>query len=145
MQAGYLTVETHAGHSGLSRLNLSSELPDPVPTGDAQPRIRYIAHFNDSDAALMHAHEILKRRLIDLDAHLYRVPAEHAAAAVESSDLRHRRVYLDPAFSDDSKLSIDELSARFRNQRRRRDNVFQTMGYIGIALLLFNLIVLSLA
>ena len=144
MQTGYLTVETHAGHSGLSRVNLYSALPDPEPTGDTQPRIRYIAHFNDGDAALMHAHEILKRRLVDLEAHLYRVSAEHAVSAIEASDLRHRRVYLDPVFSDDSKLSIDELSARFRNQCRRRDHFFQTVGYIGIALLLFNLIALSL-
>ena len=144
MHTGYLTVETHAGHSGLSRVNLYSALPDPEPTGDTQPRIRYIAHFNDGDAARMHAHEVLKRHLIDLEAHLYRVSAECAVAAIEASDLRHRRVYLDPAFSDDSKLSIDELSARFRNQCRRRDHFFQTVGYIGIALLLFNLIALSL-
>lgn len=145
MRPGYLTVETHAGHSGMSRLILHSKQPDPAPTGHGEPRIRYIAHFNDSDAALMHTHEILKRRLIDPDAHLYRVPAERAVAAAESLDLRHRRTYLDPTFSDESMSSIEQLSARFREQRRRRDNFFQALGYIGIALLLINLVVLSLA
>ena len=145
MRPGYLTVETHAGHSGLSRLSLRSEQPDPEPTGHGQPRIRYIAHFNDSDAALMHAHEILKRRLIDADAHLYRVPAERAVAAAESLDLRHRRTYLDPAFSDESLSLIQQFAAQFRDRRRRRDNFFQALGYIGVALLLINLVALSLA
>lgn len=145
MQPGYLTVETHAGHAGLSRLKLRREQPDPDPTGHEQPRIRYVAQFNDGDAALMHTHEILKRRLLDPDTHLYRIAPERAVAAVESLGLRHRRVYLDPDFPEQSRTTIAQFTARFARQRERRERFFQTLGYIGIALLLFNLVALSLA
>ena len=145
MQPGYLTVETHAGHAGLSRLKLRGEQPAPDPTGHEQPRIRYVAQFNDGDAALMHTHEILKRRLLDPDTHLYRVAPERAVAAVESLGLRHRRVYLDPDFSEQSRATIAQFTTRFVRQRERRERLFQTLGYIGIALLLFNLVTLSLA
>jgi hypothetical protein len=143
VHSGYLAIETHRDRPGIVRLVLNSASPDPTPAADGEPRIRYVARFNDGDAALMHIHEILKRRLVDLDAHLYRASLERAIAAAESIDLRHRRIYLDPEISADSKESIDSFARQMRAQRRSWAVFFQTLGYIGIGILLFNLFFLS--
>ncbi|MBT8430792.1 MAG: hypothetical protein KJN79_12845, partial [Gammaproteobacteria bacterium] len=86
---------------------------------------------------------ILRRRLIDLDTRLYRVPPERAIAAVESLDLKHRRTYLDSEFSDESRSAIASLTEGLRSQRRAWATIFQTLGYIGIGILLFNMFFLS--
>jgi hypothetical protein len=114
-----------------------------MPAEHASKRLRYIARFNDRQAAMMHTHELLKRRLIDLDARLYRVPLERAIAATESLDLKHRRIYLDAELSDESRMAIDAFAARFRTRRQAWAGIFLTMGYIGVGLLLLNLLVLS--
>lgn len=93
----------------------------------------------------MHAHERLRRHLIDPDTHLYRVSLEQAIAAVESIDLRHRTIYEDPALDAQSRAAINELIAANTVRKQRSDRFFQTMGYIGIAILLFNLFFLSLS
>jgi len=145
MQSGYLAIETHLDHPGIVRLVLSTEPPDPQAGAHVDRRLRYVARFNDHEGALMHTHEILKRRLLDPDAHLYRVPLERAIAATESLDLKHRRIYLDPDLSDETCAAIESLAKGFRGQRRAWTVFFQTLGYIGIGLLLFNLFFLSLA
>jgi hypothetical protein len=93
----------------------------------------------------MHTHEILKRRLLDLDAHLYRAPLEHAIAAVESLDLRHRRIYIDPDLGDETRVEIARLTDQNRRRLRRKDALFEAIGYIALGLLLFNLILVALA
>jgi hypothetical protein len=143
VQTGYLAIETHRDRPGIVRLVLSTEAPDPAPAAHADRRLRYISRFNDREAALMHTHEILRRRLIDLDTHLYRVPPERAIAAVESLDLKHRRIYLDSEFSDESRSAIASLTERLRSRRRAWATLFQTLGYIGIGILLFNMFFLS--
>jgi hypothetical protein len=143
VQSGYLAIETHRDRPGIVRLVLSTEAPDPAPAAHADRRLRYVARFNDREAALMHTHEILRRRLIDLDTHLYRVPPERAIAAVESLDLKHRRIYLDSEFSDESRSAIASLTERLRSRRRAWATLFQTLGYIGIGILLFNMFFLS--
>jgi len=140
---GYFWIETHRNRPGVVRLVVSTESPDPAPAVHADRRIRYIAHFNDREAALMHVHEFLKRRLLDPDRHLYRVPVERAIAAAESVVLKHRRIYIDPDFNDEDHASMAALSERFRQSGRRKDLLFRTLGYIGIGLLLFNLLFLS--
>jgi len=143
VKTGYLSIETHDEHRGVIRFVLSDRQPDPEPTLHSVRRIRYIARFNDCEAGLMHTHEILKRRLLDPDTHLYRVPMEQAIAAIESLGLRHRRIYLDSDFSADTKAHIEALAERYRARRRYQTAFFQTLGYIGVGILLFNLLVLS--
>jgi len=126
------------------RLMLTSELPD-AQRADADTRLRYAARFNDGDAALMHTHEILKRRLLDPDSHLYRVPEERAIAAIESLGLTHRDVYFDPSMDEATRQAIDRLREDMAGQRERKEQLFTTIGYIAIGLLLFNLFVLSFA
>ena len=145
MKPGFLSVETHVGRPGMVRLMLSAERPDPASKTHSPTRIRYVARFNDSEAALMHTHEILKRRLLDPDAHLYRATAERAIAAITSLGLSHRQVYLDAQLPDETRTEIRNLAARFRGNQRRKDRFFETFGYIGIGLLLLNLLFLSFA
>ena len=78
MQPGVLYLETHAAHPGLVRVALADA---PPPTGTNVPaRVRYAARFADRDAALMHTHELLRRRLVDVDARLYRTSLPAAIA-----------------------------------------------------------------
>ena len=145
MQAGYLIIETHADRAGLVRLAVRADPPDPAPSSPAQPRVRHVTRFDDSEAAMMHAHELLKRRLIDADSHLYRTGIELAIAAIESLDLRHRPVYLDVDLSAETKARVAALTMRFRRRRALKNAIFQALGYIAVAILLFNLLVFSFA
>lgn len=139
MQPAYLAVETNPAHPGMIRLVLAPRQPDPAAdAAEAAPRLRYVARFNDGDAALMHTHELLRRRLVDIDARLYRVNCELAVAAIESLGLAHHRVYLDPAFERQQRSEIAERALRFKHRRQRKERAFNYAGYAGIALLLFN-------
>lgn len=144
MKPGYLSIETNEERKGLVRLLVAASQPDAAAP-HAVRRIRYTARFNDSEAALMHSHELLKRRLLDPDAHLYRCPLERAIAAVESLGLRYNRVYLDAGLSDAQRSQIAFLSERYRARRRQKELIFQTLGYIALLILLLNLFVLSSA
>jgi hypothetical protein len=144
LKSGFVSVETHADHLDLIRILLSEEQPDLAPTPDADRSIRYCARFYDSEAGLMHTHEILKRRLVDINTHLYRVPPEQAIAAIESVDLKHRRIYLDPDLDGRARAEAARLAEKYRRRRRRKDAVFRILGYLALALLLFNLFVVSL-
>lgn len=143
MEHGYLAVETHRDRPDMVRLIVSPALPAPTPDGGSATRLRYAARFNDSSAALMHTHELLKRRLVDCDSHLYRVSAAQAIGAIESLDLSHRDVFLDPALDQDTRQIIDEVRQVMVRRRERKTRFFETLGYIGIAILLLNLFVLS--
>lgn len=145
MQAGYLTVETHHEHVGWARFAVLPVQPEPQAAATQTPRIRHITRFNDSEAALMHIHERLKRTLIDADSHLYRVNVERAIATVESLDLRKQTLYTDPFLDDAARSEIERLTAEFVAAGRRRDILLQTVGYIAIGILLFNLVTYSLA
>ncbi len=139
MQPAYLAVETHPTRPGMVRLFLAPRQPDPVQAvTEGGPRLRYVARFNDGDAALMHTHELLRRRLVDIDAHLYRVSCEFAVAAIESLGLSHKRVYLDPGFEQQQRSEIARRTLRFKHNRQFKERVFAYVGYLGIALLLFN-------
>jgi hypothetical protein len=144
MRSGYLAIETHTERPGLVRFVLCDELPDPDPTGHGERRWRYIAGFNDIEAALMHTHDLLKRRLLDPDTHMYRASPERAIAAVESLGLKHRRIYLDANFDAQSQASIRALTEKYVGLRRAWATFFQTLGYIGIGLLLLNLFTFSI-
>ncbi len=125
-------------------LIVTSVPPETASGVQPVPRVRYIARFGDREAALMHTHEILKRRLLDLDTHMYRVALAQAIGAIESLDLNHRRIYLDSDLSAGETRAIQAWTSRFRHRRRRWDRFFEALGYVGLGLLLFNLFFLSL-
>ena len=144
MDNGFLAIETHRDKPELVRFYLSDTAPAPNPT-DTEHRLRYVARFNDRDAALMHTHELIKRRLLDPDTHIYRVSLARAVAAVESLDLKHQRIYLDPDLDADETDKIAEWADRFIRLKQFKTRIFDMLGYIAVGLLLFNLFLLSLA
>lgn len=143
MRQGYLLIETHPDFPGRVRLLRADRLPAELAEPDSgsppvQRRIRYAALFNDLEVAAMHAHSALRRGLIDIDAHLYRTDPVRAVAAVESIPLRHRRVYLDPVLAADPTLGAE--IARREARSRRRDQIWNGIGILALALLLLKLI-----
>ena len=144
MRPGYISIQTHDAHRGWIRILVTAHRPAVDSDPQAGARIRYTAQFNDREAALMHTHELLKRRLLDPDAHLYRADLARAIAAVESVELRHRDVHWDPQIDDETRSEVERIVAANRVLQRHKDRFFQTLGYIGIGILLFNMFVLSL-
>ncbi|AHF03780.1 hypothetical protein MARPU_07820 [Marichromatium purpuratum 984] len=128
MHSGHLIVETHPDHPGLVRLQACDQ-PPPVTS-----QLRCAIRFEDVDTARMHAHQRLRRRLVDVDAGLYRVDPITACAAIAAIALPHRRVMIDPAVESDPELAT--LIARYRAHNRRVDLVFNTIGAFALLLLL---------
>lgn len=143
MKPGYLIVETNPRKPNFVRIAVLPTNPETVPVDSEGPRIVFVSRFNDADAALMHTHAVLRRRLVDIDAGLYRAPADQAIAAVQAVDLRHREVYLDPDLSAALGERIEALQARLIRRKQRTKKVFETVGYIALAMLLGNLFLLS--
>ena len=148
MRQGYLLIETHPDHPGRIHIrgveHLEAIPPDAIPPDASRaeparkPRIRYAARFGDLDVALMHAHTALRRRLIDIDAHLYRADPVTAVAAVDAIELNHRRVYLDPGLAADPALE-GEIARRHR-VHRRIDRFWNGVGIAALLLLLAKLL-----
>ena len=132
MEKPLLVIETHPDHPGLLRILIRSGLTEEItePPGSL---VRYAARFDDPDTARMHAFTALKHRLVDLDASLFRVPAEEAVATVEAIDLPHRRVFLDPDLAAAYGGHIDHLAAELHRRRRRNDRIWQWVGWIALA------------
>ncbi|WP_296927574.1 hypothetical protein [Thiohalocapsa sp.] len=94
-----------------------------------------VVYFRDLDAAAMHFHADLRRRLLDLDRKAYRADMVQAAAALDAIDLSHRCTYLDPALAANPMLA--EATERLRRKHRRLRRIFDLVGILGLLLLLF--------
>ena len=63
MDTGFLFLQTSPSHPGLVRmLTTTEEAPNPASQGGpaADPAIRFVARFNDLDAARLHAFSALR-------------------------------------------------------------------------------------
>ena len=138
MQPGYLYLETHTEHPGLVRLVLAESPPATEPVRHSSHRVRYLARFSDGAAALMHAHELLRHELVDLGGRLYRTDLPFAIAAVESLDLSHRQLYVDPELGPDTRALIERTRGRLVGRRQTVDRIWTTVGYIVLGLLLLR-------
>lgn len=134
MKAGDLIIETRASHPGLVRILTSATISgdDSVLTSDTRPVIRYMARFDDLDTARLHAFSALRRHMLDVDAALFHVPVEEAIAVVESIGLPHRRIYLDPELPAHSVATIEARTRVLRNRRKRREAVWQWIGWLAL-------------
>jgi hypothetical protein len=92
-----------------------------------------VAYFWDLDAAMMHFHADLRRRLLDVDRRAYRADMVEAAAALDAIELQHQRTYLAPALAASPALS--EATQRLHHQHQRWRRVFDWLGIIGLLLL----------
>lgn len=143
MPSGYLVVQGHPAHPGRARLLAGEDLPQPEQPGSNGPSIVYCARFNDIETAMMHAHLALCRKLVDIDAHLYRTSPLEAAAAVDALALRHRVIQIDPAVESDPKF--DELVQREKRRAHRVARLCNTVGIAAIVLLILNLLLVALS
>jgi hypothetical protein len=134
MHTGYLFVETHGGRPGLVRIAVAKR-PPVIDDGPAteQRRVRYLARFNDGDAALMHVHALLRRHLVDVNSGLYRVELVSAIAAAQSLDLTHERLYLDPQLGDAALIRVETRTEELERRRRLRDRLLYLLGYLALA------------
>ena len=144
MKAGYLAIETPPEEkhlSGLIKVISWDELP-PAPD-DAEGRkypenVHYIARFNDILAATMHFHNALRHKLEDLDEHIYRAELTDAIAVIEAEDdLRHERIWIDPAIKQEELDIIKKDADRIRSKKEKIDKAIQILGYFAIGLLAF--------
>jgi hypothetical protein len=116
------------------------DLPDAIclheavvpPAGNAM--VGAVAYFWDLDAAMMHFHAGLRRRLLDPDRHAYRTDMVQAAAVLDAIDLRHHRTYLSPALAGSAEL--EATAERLRAQHRRVHRLFDLVGLLALLLLL---------
>lgn len=143
MESGYLYLETHPDHPGLLHLVLAGIAPIP-PKGAAGGIIRYVARFNDGATAHMRVQSALRRRLVDIDAGIYRVELADAMAAIEAEELNHRRVWLDPDLDEVTLARMAEQAARRRQRRRTLNRVWQAVGAAGLVWLVLSFL-LSIA
>lgn len=139
MQSGYLSIETHTGRPGLIRMGLNEWRPAvPEVTARGPRKVHYIARFNDGEAALMHAHQLLRGRLVDVDTRLYRCDPVTAMAAIESIGLGHAQIYLDPEIDPETRASIHSQALALTDKRCRRERIWDVVGYIASGFLLFH-------
>ena len=139
MRSGYLYLETRDDHPGMVRVRMSTELPS-TQQGEAGANIRAISSYQDIDAASMHVHEHLKRHLVDIDSHLYRVSLAEALAALHTLSLRCRIVWTDPTIDQETLEAEDAFIEKHKSARRHRDVWIRIIMWIAIALLAFNLL-----
>jgi hypothetical protein len=139
MRSGYLYLETRDDHPGMVRVRMSTELPS-TQQGEAGAKIRAISSYQDLDAAAMHVHEHLKRHLVDIDRHLYKVSLAEALAALSTLSLTCRIVWTDPAIDEETLEAKDSFIEQHRSARRHRDIWIRIIIWIAVALLAFNLL-----
>lgn len=111
------------------------KLPE-LPSRNGPAAIRYVARFNDLEAGAMHLHQLIRRSLWDLEYRLYRGELEEIIADLESIDLEHRRIWMDPSFGQAQLDAIVRRSSRRKRHRRYRQFAWHAAGVAGILLLL---------
>lgn len=135
MRLGYLAIWTDSGRPGLIRLTVSSSVPAPLGAAGAdRSQLHFCARFDDLDAALMHFHSEMPRRLVDVDARLYRASVMEAVIAADAIALGHRCIYIDPALAESPMLR--EAIERRRARHAVWSRVFDWVGYLALAVLL---------
>jgi hypothetical protein len=137
MREGYLLVETNPAHPGKVRLRGIDDLPEGTAVG-VDPNLRFIARFHDLDAALMHFHAGLSRRLLDVNERIYRADPVEAVSVADAIALPHRRIYVDPALDRDGKLTA--AIQRLHRRHRRWERFFNGVGIAAVILLLAKLL-----
>lgn len=129
MQSGYLMIATRLDHPGLVFVETASIAPQ-----SSRPGLAFAARFSDIDAALMHLHEPLRRRLESLEPRCYGVELEQAVAVADAIELDHRVVFIDPALAD--RPRVRERTEMLRRRHRRVDWWLHAVGIFAVLLLI---------
>lgn len=137
MQTGYLALQTHAEHPGMVRLLQTELLPDTATRSDGAS-IRFVVRFADVDAARMHFHNRLRRRLVDVDERLYRASVVDAITALDAIDMRHWPVYTAPDVDDVQRAAIGGRVQRLRRRALWRERLYQALGILALLYLFLH-------
>lgn len=135
MRAGYLYI-TPCGDKPEAVCLQEAEIAPEAPEGAG-----IVAFFWDLDAAMMHFHADLRRRLLDADRRAYRADMVEAAATLDAIELQHQRTYLAPALA--ASTALTEATARLHHKHLRSRQLFDWVGILAL-LLLFLLSLLPL-
>ena len=137
MREGYLLIETNPAHPGKVRLRGMDDLPKGAAAG-ADPNVRFIARFRDLDAAVMHFHASLSRRLLDVNERIYRADPVEAVSVADAIELSHRCIYIDPALERDGLLTA--AIERLHRRHRRWERFFNGVGIAAVIFLLAKIL-----
>lgn len=137
MRTGFLTLETHPGHRDLVRVRMRERMPD-LATRDDETEIRYLARFQDIEAAQMHVQNMMHGFLVNLEHRIYEKPLVEMIACVEADELDHARVWIDPGINQDELARIESLVKRHRRRRKWIDLAWQAAGIAGLILLFLS-------
>jgi hypothetical protein len=129
MQSGYLVIATDPGRPDFVYVETDSSAPNP-----SRPGLRFAARFSDIDAAMMHFHEPLRRRLKQLEPRCYGVELDEAIAVAEAIDLDHRAVFIDPQVAGHHR--IRERTETLRRRHRRVDRWLHAVGILAVLVLI---------
>jgi hypothetical protein len=138
VEEGFVYLETSNSHPGMVRLGASRVLGGPEPPrpgARTDPAIRLIVRFRDVEAGMMHAHNALRRRLVDVDARTYRASLEEGVAAIEAVELPQQRIYLDPELGPGTLATIAAMTDRQHARHGWQDRFWQIVGGLGVGLL----------
>ena len=139
MESGLLYLETSPSHEGLVRIRSETDAAralsktQTAPGDDAQGRL--VLRFHDIDAARMHAHQAMRRRLVDVDAGTYRVSLIEAIACIQAIRLKHQPVFIDPTLTEQM---LGDIAIRVKAKQRHAANVdrfWQIVGGLAVVFL----------
>lgn len=111
-----------------------AETSGPQRTSPQSPILRYAAVFDAIEIARMHAQTALSPYMVDADSGLYRIDPVSAVAAIDTIDLRHRCLYLDPLIAADPRLHRE--SVRRRTRQRLVARIWTLVGLLAIVILI---------
>jgi hypothetical protein len=137
MKSGFLSLETHFNHRDLVRVRMWEKMPD-LAKPDDETQIRYLARFQDIEAAQMHVQNMMHGALVNLEQRIYEKPLVEMIACVEADELDHARVWLDPAINQDELAHIESLVNRHKRHRKWVDLAWQAAGIAGLILLFLS-------
>lgn len=137
MKTGFLILETHPEHSGLVRVRRGDKVPELTSQRDGTV-IRYIARFQDVEAGQMHVQNVMHNRLMDLENRIYRSDLCEMIACIEADGLDHARVWMDPTITKPESERIESMVLLRRHRQKVVDLIWQTVGIIGLLLLLIT-------
>lgn len=135
IRPGHLLLLATPDKPGHVNVATADEMPEPPPQN-----LLWAARFNDIETAAMHAHNRLCRKLVDIDQHLYKVATGRAIAALDTESLRHERVYLEDALSEEVKADIEQWSGYYTKRHHWANKVITWFGYLFVGYLLFLLV-----
>lgn len=129
MRKGYLLLETQPDQPEVVSVRTQETVPRLDWSG-----LRFVARFDDIDAALMHLHAGLRRHLYSLEPQRYAVSIDEAVAAADAIELDHRRVFIEPELAECG--TLHKQIQRLHRQHQRFDWLMHAIGALALVILI---------